>query len=77
MSKQYYHHVGIYSFKYENLKKFISLKPSENEEIRKLEQMRALDANMTIGVGYVKDVPIGIDTEEDLIKLEKIIKNYE
>ena len=77
MSKQYYQHVGIYSFKYENLKKFISLKPSENEEIRKLEQMRALDANMTIGVGYVKDVPIGIDTEEDLIKLEKIIKNYE
>ena len=35
--------------------------------------MRALDANMSIGVGYVKNVPISVDTNEDLLKVEKLI----
>ncbi len=71
--KNYYHHVGIYSFRYETLKKFVSLPPSNNENIRQLEQMRALDANMSIGVGYVKNVPISVDTNEDLLEVEKLI----
>ena len=71
--KNLYHHVGIYSFRYETLKKFISLLPSDSEKIKQLEQMRALDANMSIGVGYVKNVPISVDTKEDLIKIEKLI----
>ena len=71
--KNNYHHVGIYSFRYKTLEKFISLPPSDNENIRQLEQMRALDANMSIGVGYVKNTPISVDTEEDLLKVEKII----
>jgi 3-deoxy-manno-octulosonate cytidylyltransferase (CMP-KDO synthetase) len=71
--KNYYHHVGIYSFRYETLKKFVSLPPSINEKNRQLEQMRALDANMSIGVGYVKNVPISVDTNEDLLKVEKLI----
>ena len=70
-----YHHVGIYSFRYETLKKFISLPPSINELNHKLEQWRALDAKMTIGVSYVKDVPISVDTKEDLIIVENIIKS--
>ena len=71
--KNYYHHVGIYSFRYKTLKKFISLPPSDNEKIRQLEQMRALDSNMSIGVGYIKNAPIGVDTKEDLLKVEKLI----
>ena len=70
-----YHHVGIYSFKYETLKKFISMAPSKNEIKRKLEQLRALDAKMTIGVSYVKDVPISVDTKKDLLKVEEIIRS--
>ena len=70
-----YHHVGIYSFRYETLKKFVSLAPSINELNHKLEQWRALDAKMTIGVSYVKDVPISVDTKKDLINVENIIKN--
>ncbi len=70
-----YHHVGIYSFRYETLKKFISMSPSKNEIKRKLEQLRALDAKMTIGVTYVKNIPISVDTKEDLLKVENIIKN--
>lgn len=71
--KNAYHHVGIYSFRYETLKQFITLPPSNNEKIRHLEQMRALDANISIGVGYVKNVPISVDTKEDLLKVEKLI----
>ena len=69
-----YHHVGIYSFSFKNLKRFVELKPSSNELNYKLEQWRALDAKMSIGVSYVKNVPISVDTEEDLKKVESIIK---
>ena len=71
--KDCYHHVGIYSFRYETLKKFILSPTSDNEKNRQLEQMRALDTNMSIGVGYIKNVPIGIDTKEDLLRVEKLI----
>ena len=53
----------------------MSLSPSNNEIDRRLEQWRALDAKMTIGVSYVKNVPISVDTKQDLIHVEKIIKN--
>ena len=75
INNEIYHHVGIYSFRYETLKKFISMPPSKNEINRKLEQLRALDAKMTIGVSYVKDVPISVDTRKDLLKVEKIVKS--
>ena len=71
--KNCYHHIGIYSFRYATLKKFILLPPSNSEESRQLEQMRALDAKISIGVGYVKNAPISVDTHEDLLKVEKLI----
>jgi len=70
-----YHHVGIYSFRYDSLKKFVSLPQSSLEIKLKLEQMRALEAKMTIGVTYVKDVPISVDTKEELKYVEGIINN--
>jgi len=73
--KNIYHHIGIYSFRINSLKKFIGLKPSENELFHKLEQWRALDSNMTIGTKYIDESYFGVDTEEDLIKAENIIKD--
>ena len=70
-----YHHVGIYSFRFESLKKFVNLSKSINEIERQLEQMRALDSKMTIGVTYAKDIPISVDTIDDLKKIENLIKN--
>ncbi len=76
--KNLYHHVGIYSFRLESLKKFVSIAPTDNEINLKLEQLRAIDSKMTIGASYVKDVPISVDTKEELIKVEKILdKNNE
>ena len=68
-------HVGIYSFKPRALKKFILLPPSKNEIDRKLEQLRLLDAGIKIGITYVENIPISVDTVEDLMLIENILKN--
>lgn len=77
ITENIYHHVGIYSFRFESLKKFVELDPSDNEIQYKLEQWRALDSFMTIGASFVKDIPISVDTKEDLIRVENIIKSKE
>ena len=73
--KNIYQHVGIYSFKPIALRKFVSLPASKNEIDRKLEQFRAIDAGIKIGITYVENVPISVDTLEDLILIENILKN--
>ena len=70
-----YHHVGIYSFRYESLKKFVTSECSPNELYHKLEQWRGIDAKMSIGASFVDKVPLSVDTEDDLIKVENIIKS--
>ena len=69
-----YHHVGIYSFSYKSLKKFIESDQSSNEVYHKLEQWRALDNNLTIGSSFVDNVPLSVYTKYDLIKVQNIIK---
>jgi 3-deoxy-manno-octulosonate cytidylyltransferase (CMP-KDO synthetase) len=71
----YYHHIGIYGYQYETLKKFISFKRSENEIDRSLEQMRAMDNNMSLSVGLTNSYPLGVDTIEDLEEIRNIMKN--
>ena len=71
----YYHHVGIYGYQYETLKKFISLKRSDNEINRSLEQMRAMDNDISISVGLTDSYPLGVDTIEDLEEIRNIMKN--
>ncbi len=73
-----YHHVGIYSYLQETLTSFVNLPKSKNEASLKLEQYRAMDAGMSIGIAFEKNIPISIDTKEDLITAESIIRsNYE
>ena len=72
-----YQHVGIYSFKITALSKFVSMPPSSNELNYHLEQWRALDSGLSIGVSFVENVPISVDTKEDLIHLESIIKSQQ
>ena len=72
-----YHHVGIYSFNILALSKFVSIPPSVNELNYHLEQLRAFDSDLSIGVSFVENVPISVDTKEDLIHLESIIKSQQ
>ena len=71
----YYHHVGIYGYQYETLKKFISLKRSDNEIARSLEQMRAMDNNISLIVGLTDSYPLRVDTIEDLEEIRNIMEN--
>ena len=72
--KNIYHHIGIYCYEAETLKKFISLKQSKNEILNKLEQLRALDNGININVALANKSPIGVDTEEDYLAIKKNMK---
>jgi len=69
-----YHHIGIYSFRRETLKKFVTLSQTERENNEKLEQLRALDNDIKIKVGLIDFLPLGVDTPDDLEEIKKIIK---
>ena len=73
-NNQTYHHLGIYCYNVEILKKFISFKQSPNEIKNRLEQLRALDNNININVALAKSSPIGVDTEEDFMAIKKIME---
>jgi len=69
----YWEHLGIYGFRRAALERFVKLPPSELELTESLEQLRALEAGMTIAAAVVKDVPVAIDTPEDLIRAESLL----
>ena len=69
-----FHHMGIYCYGVQTLKKFISFKQSKNELENRLEQLRALDNNININVALANKSPIGVDTKEDYLAIKKIMK---
>ncbi len=73
-NNQAYHHLGIYCYNVEILKKFISFKQSQNEIENRLEQLRALDNNINVNVALAKSSPIGVDTKEDFMAIKKIME---
>ena len=66
-----YHHIGIYAFTNIALTKYVKFVRSKLEIERNLEQMRAMENNLIIKVGLCDSTPLGVDTEEDLIKVSK------
>ena len=70
-----YHHVGIYAFTNKALIRYVGLKRSKLEKKRKLEQMRALENQMNIDVGYIDSCPLSVDTESDLKAIKEIMEN--
>lgn len=73
-NKNIFHHIGIYCYKAETLKNFVSFNQSKNELVNKLEQLRALDNNIDINVAQANSSPIGVDTKEDYLAIKKIIE---
>ena len=69
-----YHHLGIYCYKVETLKNFVSLEQSPNEIKNRLEQLRALDNNINIKVSLAKESSIGVDTKEDFVAIKNIME---
>ena len=75
--ENFYHHVGIYAFTNKALIRYVSLERSKLELERKLEQLRALENNMSIHVGYINSSPLSVDTKIDLIEVKKLMENNE
>lgn len=67
-----WHHIGIYAYRRAALARFVKLPPSPLEQREKLEQLRALEAGMRIGVARVAQAIFGIDTPEDLERARKM-----
>lgn len=69
----HYHHIGIYGYRRAVLDQFVALPPSPLEQRERLEQLRALEAGMSIRVALVDTVPFGVDTPEDLERARTLI----
>ncbi|MCB2081053.1 MAG: 3-deoxy-manno-octulosonate cytidylyltransferase [Hyphomicrobiales bacterium] len=73
----HWHHIGIYAYRRETLRRFTALPASPLEQQERLEQLRALEAGMVIGVAISHTVPFGVDTPEDLEKARKLLGEYD
>lgn len=72
-------HIGLYGYRRAALERFTKLPQSRFERLEGLEQLRALENGMSIGVVKVKPPRIsapGIDTPEDLARAEALIAKY-
>lgn len=67
-------HIGMYAYTKKLLKEFCEAKPAEIEIAESLEQLRALHLGAKIKVLRVQEASLGVDTPEDLAKLEKILR---
>ena len=68
-----YRHIGMYGFRREALFHFTLLEPSKREQERGLEQMRALDNDISIRALITACDSWAVDTKEDLNKVAQIM----
>jgi len=67
-------HLGIYVYRQETLLRFCDLPPSSIEKGEVLEQLRALENGIQIGMVEVSSGSFGIDTPQDLEKVRERMK---
>jgi 3-deoxy-manno-octulosonate cytidylyltransferase (CMP-KDO synthetase) len=72
-----YRHIGLYGYRYQTLKHYVSLDPSPLESVENLEQLRALEHGIPIKivlVDYKNRTPWSIDNPDDIRIAEKLIQ---
>lgn len=70
---QWFQHVGVYSYRPGALVAFCNYDVTEFEEVEKLEQLRALENGLTIGAVKTQKEFIGVDSVEDIAKVEGVL----
>jgi 3-deoxy-manno-octulosonate cytidylyltransferase (CMP-KDO synthetase) len=63
-------HIGLYSFSPDSLRRFAALPTGELERAEDLEQLRAMEHGMTIGVRVVKTTAIAVNRPGDVARVE-------
>lgn len=71
-----YKHIGIYAYRREVLLSLAKLPPSPLEEREKLEQLRALEKGLKIKIKETQFETIGVDTPEDVERVEQCLSLY-
>ncbi len=67
-------HVGVYAFWRESLQRFARLAPTARELGQRLEQLRALDAGMTVGVARVDGPRASVNRPADVGRVERLLR---
>ena len=67
-------HVGIYAYRRDFLLAYAGMKQTPLEKTESLAQLRALERGYKIGVIRIDSEDIGIDTEEDLKKANRLFE---
>lgn len=75
--KSYLKHIGVYIYDKNTLLFLHNQKPTPLEQAEKLEQLRALENSIKIGVLQTSKNFIGIDTKDDLESLKQYINSIE
>ncbi len=70
---EFYKHIGIYSYRRDVLLRLTGLPESGLEKAEGLEQLRALQNGFRIRVGLTEVDTIGVDTPEDLKRVEEAL----
>jgi 3-deoxy-manno-octulosonate cytidylyltransferase (CMP-KDO synthetase) len=68
-----YRHKGIYAYRHDFLKQFVTWSPSPLELAESLEQLRALENNARINVLITTDESPGVDTLEQAHHIETLL----
>ena len=76
-SPPYFKHLGIYAYTRPALDRFHQLPPSRLEQAEKLEQLRFLEHGIPIHVAETPHDTIGVDTEEDLLRVERYFQRLD
>jgi 3-deoxy-manno-octulosonate cytidylyltransferase (CMP-KDO synthetase) len=71
---RYFKHLGFYAYRKPALDAFINLPESGLERSERLEQLRFLQNGIPIHVAETPYDTIGVDTEEDLRRVEEILQ---
>jgi 3-deoxy-manno-octulosonate cytidylyltransferase (CMP-KDO synthetase) len=70
----YAKHLGFYAYRKPALDRFCALPESALERAERLEQLRFLENGIAIHVAQVPFDTIGVDTEEDLQRVESLLR---
>jgi 3-deoxy-manno-octulosonate cytidylyltransferase (CMP-KDO synthetase) len=70
---RYFKHLGVYAYRKAALEQFVTLPESSLERAERLEQLRFLENGIPIYAAETPHDSVGVDTEEDLIRVMKLL----